>query len=236
MLCCQFSDNGWILTFALVEVFITFMESLKLCLRTSLPMFFLALSLFATSLATTGVLMSNKPSRWRTNATESAVDFTKNDLLLGAQDSFFWFLVPLFGLISIGVCVVVNYAALAIVHLFSHLYPLLTRTTGYIKHEYKRYGWKYGDGGTGIVCWHWSRNSRFYSPPSPRQRLINTSILLFLVWTVIPYQFAYVVACIVQLATCSRASWHARETVSTHTSPFLFRMLLTLYLGIEHPL
>ncbi|KAK2758383.1 GPI inositol deacylase [Arachnomyces sp. PD_36] len=156
------------------DIFITFMESLNLCLRSSLPVFFLALSLFAMSLATTGALVGGRPSRWRTNATESAVDFTKNDLLLGAQDTFFWFLVPLFGLISVGVCVVVNYAALALTYLLSFLYALLTQTTGYIKHEYKR-------------------NS------------------------LIPYQFAYVVACIVQLATCTRASWHARETRSnTH--------------------
>lgn len=51
------------------------------------------------------------------------------------------------------------------------------------------------------------------SSPNPRRRIINTAILLILVSTVIPYQFAYLVACIVQLATCVRAQWHARETV-----------------------
>lgn len=39
-------------------------------------------------------------------------------------------------------------------------------------------------------------------------------VLLVLVSTAIPYQFAYLVACIVQLATCVRAQWHAKETVS----------------------
>ena len=131
-----FYHKACVLTVALIEVFTTFMESLNLCLRSSLPVFFLALSLFAMSLATTGALVSQ---RWRTDSTESAVDFTKNDLLLGAQDSFFWFLVPLFGLISIGVCVAVNYAALMIIHFFSLLYAFFTQTTGYIKHEIKRY-------------------------------------------------------------------------------------------------
>jgi hypothetical protein len=45
--------------------------------------------------------------------------------------------------------------------------------------------------------------------------MINTAILLVLVSTLIPYQFAYMVACIVQLATCVRAQWHAKETRST---------------------
>jgi glycosylphosphatidylinositol deacylase len=127
---------GWL---ACAEIFITFMESLNLCLQSSLPIFFFLLSLSAMFLATSGAFVSsNKSSRWRTNATESAVDFTKNDILLGAQDTFFWFLVPLFGLISVGVCVVVNYLALIIVYISSILYALVTRTTGYIKHDPKR--------------------------------------------------------------------------------------------------
>ena len=45
--------------------------------------------------------------------------------------------------------------------------------------------------------------------------MINTAILLLLVSTIIPYQFAYMIACVVHLATCVRAQWHARETVSS---------------------
>lgn len=53
-----------------------------------------------------------------------------------------------------------------------------------------------------------------FSPASPRRRIICATILLILVSTIIPYQFAYMVGCVVQLATCVRAQWHARETVS----------------------
>ena len=56
------------------------------------------------------------------NATESAVDFTQNDLLLGSQDPFFWFLVPLFGLISVGVCALMNYATLIITYILAFVY------------------------------------------------------------------------------------------------------------------
>jgi hypothetical protein len=50
------------------------------------------------------------------------VDYTRNDLLLGSQDPFFWFLVPLFGLLCVGICVAVNYVAIAVTHTFAVLY------------------------------------------------------------------------------------------------------------------
>ncbi|KAJ9236740.1 putative GPI maturation protein [Paecilomyces variotii] len=182
--------------------FITFLESLSLSLRSSLPLLMLALSFFASSLATSRRLPPNDdPFHWRTNATESAIDFTKNDLLLGSQDAFFWFLVPLFVLISIGICVVLNYIVLFLLAIFSFLYGLFRSRSGYIRRDDKG-------------------NLPIFSAPTPRRRIINTAILLFLVSTVIPYQFAYMVACIVQLATTVRAMWHAKETKSTAHSNF----------------
>jgi hypothetical protein len=44
------------------------------------------------------------------------MDFAKNDLLVGLQDPFFWFLSPLFALIAVGVCVVLNYGAMLGLH------------------------------------------------------------------------------------------------------------------------
>lgn len=57
------------------------------------------------------------------------------------------------------------------------------------------------------------RSGPIFTHPSPRRRMINATILLILVATVIPYQFAYMVACMVQVATCVRALWHVKETV-----------------------
>lgn len=60
----------------------------------------------------------------------------------------------------------------------------------------------------------------FYRPTTPfattggRQRLITTAILLLLITTLIPYQFAYMVLTIVQLCTCVRALRLARDTRS----------------------
>ncbi|KAJ5665419.1 uncharacterized protein N7477_007867 [Penicillium maclennaniae] len=139
---------------------------------------------------------SDDPFHWRTNSTETPLDFTKNDLLLGSQDAFFWFLIPIFGLISVGVCVLVNYAALLLVNIFSLIYGAVNSKSGYIRRE---------DRG----------NLPIFSSPTPRRRVIHTAVLLILVSTIIPYQFAYMVACIVQLATTVRAQWHAKETRSS---------------------
>ncbi len=52
------------------------------------------------------------------------------------------------------------------------------------------------------------------------RRVVTASILLLLVSTVIPYQFAFLVACIVQITTCIRALRLARETVSHGLYPY----------------
>ena len=118
--------------------FITFMEGLESAVRSSLPILLVAMSLLASSLATSTALpSSDDPFHWRTNSTESPIDFTKNDLLLGSQDTFFWFLVPFFGLISVGVCVIVNYVALILLHILSFVYGLGNSKFGYIRRDDK---------------------------------------------------------------------------------------------------
>lgn len=73
--------------------------------------------------------------KWGGNATESAIDFTKNDLLLGSQDPLFWFLLPLFGLVSTGFCVILNYVALGVTWvLYLPYYLFIARPSG-TKHE-----------------------------------------------------------------------------------------------------
>lgn len=118
--------------------FIPFSDALDRSLRSSLPLLLVAMSLLASSLATSqrGKLPpTDDPFHWRTNSTETPVDFTKNDLLLGSQDSFFWFLVPVFGLISVGACVITNYLALILVNLFSLIYGVVNSQSGYIRRE-----------------------------------------------------------------------------------------------------
>jgi len=182
-------------------IFMPFAESLDLCLRQSLPLVLLALTCLSVSLAQAS---SNPPQSassgfwgWHGNATETQVDFTRNDLLVGSQDPFFWFMVPLIGLICVGACVLLNYAALAVTHIFSILYGWLSVKPAWLRNEDKR-----------------RATSPAFAPSTPRRRILTTAILLFLVSTVIPYQFAYLVACLVQIATCTRALRFAREARS----------------------
>ena len=162
---------------------------------------------------------------WRHNATESPVDYAKNDLLLGSSDPIFWFLVPLFCFISVGVCALLNYAASAIVHIlylpFNALMPLITQ-----------------------LIYTLDRRASSHAAPqpfatsSPRRRLITTSILLLLVSTLIPYQFAYLVAFIAQLVTCVRALYAVKAprlsassaSASQHTSIDFYNYAHSIFL------
>ncbi|KMU81010.1 GPI inositol-deacylase [Coccidioides immitis RMSCC 3703] len=184
-------------------IFISFMQALDLCIRSSIPLLFLGLTFLASSLATSKNTLSKSASpNAGSNSTESVIDFSANDLLLGSQDAFFWFLVPLFGIISIGTCVIVNYVAMILIHALGAIRAILMSRKGYIKHDER--------GSTSIF---WSL--------STKNRVINTAVLLLFVATFIPYQFAYVVACVVQLVTCVQASWHARETTISVTFQLL---------------
>jgi GPI inositol-deacylase len=181
-------------------IFIPFAESLDLCLRQSLPLVLAALTCLSVSLAQE----SSAPPRpsfswwgWVGNATESQIDFTKNDLLVGVQDPFFWFMVPLIGLVCVGVCVVINYATLAITQVLSSLYGWLSFKPAWVRNDDKRRG-----------------VSPIFAPSTPRRRILTTAVLLVLVSTVIPYQFAYLVACLVQMATSARALRSAQEARS----------------------
>ncbi|CAG8980316.1 hypothetical protein HYALB_00013148 [Hymenoscyphus albidus] len=182
-------------------IFMSFTESLDLCLRQSLPLVLAALTCLSVSLAQTSSAPPKPASSgfwsWGGNTTESQIDYTKNDLLVGSQDPFFWFMVPLIGFVCVGVVVAVNYATLTITHIFSVAYGWLSARPAWIRNEDKR-----------------RAVSPAFAPSTPRRRFLTTGILLFLVSTVIPYQFAYLVACLVQIATCSRALRFAREARS----------------------
>ena len=43
-------------------------------------------------------------------------------MLLGTRDSFFWFLFPLFGVVSVGFCIALNYAVLGLVQCLTLVY------------------------------------------------------------------------------------------------------------------
>ena len=62
---------------------------------------------------------------------------------------------------------------------------------------------------------HGCRRPAQFTHNPPLRRVVTTGILVLLVATVIPYQFAYLVLCLVQLVTCVRGLRHVWEMVST---------------------
>lgn len=112
-----------------IGTFISFSESLDLCLRSSIPVLLLALTLLSVSYPGNPQTTSHlKDLLNSSNATDTVIDFTRNDLLLGTQDPFFAFLVPLFGLISVGICILLNYGVLAVTYFFAIILSGITNT------------------------------------------------------------------------------------------------------------
>ncbi|KAK2064306.1 PGAP1-domain-containing protein [Colletotrichum caudatum] len=182
--------------------FISFSESLDLCLRQSLPLMLLSLTFL--SLSMTGSWSSGPGVFWHwRNTTSTAADFHSNDLLTGTQDPFFWFLIPLIGVVCIGVCAVLHFVTLGLTQLLGIVYSRLAlRSYGQARDERRR------------------AQLPAFVASSPRRRMVTTAVLLFLVSTFIPYQFAYLVACLVQLFTTVRALRIASELKSGPTFAF----------------
>lgn len=168
-------------------VFVSFPESLDMSLRRSIPLLLLSLTLLSMSLGGMLALLNNPP--WDSSASVRpwSMDLHRNDLLIGTGDPFFWFLVPLIGVICTGTCAVVHYLMLALTYTFALLYGLISAVAGTFSGDSRR------------------TRSPAFIPSTSRRRMITTAALLFLVSIFIPYQFAYLVACLVQLFTVSRA-------------------------------
>ncbi|KAI5290994.1 GPI inositol deacylase [Ascosphaera aggregata] len=124
-------------------VFVSFLESLDLTLRSSLPVFLLALTLLSTSLSSPShSTLVEQPTVWLANLTTAAhIDYEKNDMLLGSPDSFFWFLIPLFGAISVGACVISNYLVVAFTEVLCAIWSLWRNRSEYVKHDQARGNW-----------------------------------------------------------------------------------------------
>lgn len=168
-------------------IFISFSQALDLALRQSIPLLLLSLTLLSLSVGSAATAASGLLHC--THSTKSTVDdFHENELLVGTRDPFFWFLIPLIGIVCVGVCVGLHYAALAVTHIGTLLYWAV----GFIRHSSTSTG-------------RTRAPSPAFVPSTPRRRMITTVVLLFLVATFIPYQFAYLVACLVQLFTVTRA-------------------------------
>ncbi|KAH7084204.1 PGAP1-like protein-domain-containing protein [Paraphoma chrysanthemicola] len=180
-------------TYDQTDVFMSFAQGLNECLHSSLPLALAALTFLSITLASTQQhSKTQSPSHIHSANVTSFIENANSALLLGSDDPFFWFLVPLFGVMCIATCVAINYVALLLTYIITLIYTLI-RSSKLQNAEGKR------------------TPSSFAVTPI-RHRVITTLILLSLVSTVIPYHFAYAVLCIVQVATCVRGFRLARES------------------------
>jgi glycosylphosphatidylinositol deacylase len=181
-------------------IFVSFAESLDLSLKRSIFLLLLSMTLLSMSVGSTvskGTALLFNPSKPRP---AGFVDFHRNDLLIGTSDPFFWFLVPVIGIVCVGACVILHYITLALTRILAALYGM-AKASSTRKNDLER---------------RRARSSSFI-PSTSRRRMMTTATLLLLVSFFIPYQFAYLVACLVQLFTVVR-SLHISTHVATETA------------------
>lgn len=180
-------------TYDQTGVFMSFAQGLNECVHSSLPLALAALTFLSIILASAqDQSVKQHPIASRPSNVTTFFDSANHELLLGSDDPFFWFLIPLFGLMCTAICVAINYIALLLTYILSSIYRLVKSTK-----------LQTADG---------KRTPSAFAVNSTRQRVLTTLILLSLVSTVIPYHFAYAVLCLVQLATCIRAFRLATES------------------------
>lgn len=199
--------------------FISFAEGMNVTLRGSFPLMILALTLFSTSMSDGAHPSQQMPLNLLGNTTSlpSSIDYEQNDLLLGSQDTFFWFLIPLFGIISVGVCMALNYFVFLVVKALCANKSLWASKRNYIKEmELKCV---FAAPFFPLISCFWCSNlpcnrvQNITTPLPSRSGIVITIISLFFVVTFIPYQLVFVLACFVQLLTCAQASFNARDIV-----------------------
>jgi len=120
--------------------FISFNEGLEEVLVHTLP----GLLAVVSTIGLFSALSHSNSSSWFSFflfRAEKAVDHTpvlsslKNDTLVGMQDPFFWFLGPLFMLLSVGICAIINYTALILINIFTTIYTWATGPPKWLSNE-----------------------------------------------------------------------------------------------------
>lgn len=172
-------------------VFMPFAEGLDLCLRGWFP----AMLLFLTVMSVQGWGRSAAPGARSERHLTGPLDFYQNDSFTGTTDPFFWFLTPLIGIVSAGVCIAFHYTTVLLTQSVGFVCGLFSKRTTTTDEKPRA-----------------TSPAALSSPHSPQRRMITMAVLLILVSTFIPYQFAYLIICLVQLMTTVRAL----RTTSTH--------------------
>ncbi|PFH55666.1 hypothetical protein XA68_17858 [Ophiocordyceps unilateralis] len=181
-------------------VFPSFSQSLDQSLRRSVPLLLICLTLLSSSVGASSLF---GPFWRRLDASQLSPGgggFHRNELLVGTEDFLFCLLIPLIGMVCVGVCTTLHCAMVC-----------FTRSLGLL----------FGFFSCDAEADQQRRTSSITLVPSTsRRRMLFSAALLFLVSTFIPYQFAYVVACLVQVFTVVRALRTSTNVVSADNQNF----------------
>ncbi|KAI5785093.1 GPI inositol-deacylase [Peziza echinospora] len=208
--------------------FISFNDGLDRMMARFLPLLLVFFSIVSAYLAVSSSLsvgpfeeedgVPSSSSSSSSSSTTTRADYVLNDLLIGLQDPFFWFLAPAFALVSVGSVVVVNYILLCILWVVMVVCDVVVGIGGVLGRVVGR---RRVDGPSSssstetlllppTLTSTTPTSSPSSSPPptkpsSHKRRIITTIILLLFVAFIVPFQFAYLIACVVQLSTCVKA-------------------------------
>lgn len=104
----------------------SFNEGSDIMIAHTLPIILVVFSTVTAYFAVVYTVPSQQVSQnTRNKGGTTKADYARNDLLLGLQDPFFWFLAPLFALVSLGVVVVINYLLMAVTRILLGYYSVL---------------------------------------------------------------------------------------------------------------
>lgn len=187
--------------FFLLGIFPHYGQGIVYCLRNTFPLFLIlasSCSIYQTITPSTTytiseILQLDPETSQRVPERIARATFDWDDVILGSHDPFFWWVPIVFFIISVGTIVVV-WGVLV----------LLLRAASAVATQVKR-----------------RKPHAASAEPDMRRlhrRVITTIVLFLLVATFIPYQFAFVVAFLVHIVTCSRAIVKATATVSINQS------------------
>ncbi|RDA85600.1 hypothetical protein CP532_0902 [Ophiocordyceps camponoti-leonardi (nom. inval.)] len=189
-------------------VFLSYSESLDLSLRRSVPLLLLCLTLLPSSVGLSSIV----GMFWKRQGSAQLAagsSFHRNDLLIGTEDLLFCLLIPLIGIVSVGVCMMLHCVMVCFTRALSLLLGLF--------HGASQFELRQPSSSSSSACCSSSSSSSSpsssssssspssSSPSTSGRRIVFSGLLLLLVSTFIPYQFAYVVACLVQVFTVARA-------------------------------
>ncbi|RDA90442.1 hypothetical protein CP533_3009 [Ophiocordyceps camponoti-saundersi (nom. inval.)] len=175
-------------------IFLSYCEGLDLSLRRSVPLLLLCLTLLPSSVGLSSVL-----GLWwrRQGSTQPAVGgFHWNELLIGTEDFLFCLLIPLIGMVSVGVCMLLHCLMVCFTRVLGMMLGVFSISSSQFEQRQP------SPSSSSSSSPSLSSSSL---PSTSGRRIVFSVLLLLLVSTFIPYQFAYLVACLVQVFTVARA-------------------------------